>query len=235
MKASKIICFVAFLVVGLCSVSSPSHADENTKDTLTTTVEFSSLQNNELSTVCDLLGIEYAKMVCRDTAMRGKIFMLSIGEFKKGKLVKEDTLVVPRMSSDSVEVDGKMMVFIHDYTQTITFPKKDSAYSIEFCGRLEDDKFRLYVKYRGIRLIKTLKGNPNYILTTTNKCGENGAIVKINERMPLLAYTPPLKIGKGGGGSYCALRAEAVENWYKKCKVEHYYLIYLQILEPESR
>ncbi len=221
------------LIIVMVTYFSIAAVNIKAQDSVTTRVKFHGFENEELETLSQFLNIDYHKMVCKDTAMRGKHFVFSVAEFKNGKPVDIDTLVKSQSTQDTLVIKGDTMIYMHFEKNKITFHENKKSISVEFVGQLQDNEYKLLVKYSGIFLTTKFKGNKKYLLTKTNACGKDGAIITVDRRMPVLAYTPPLAFDNNMSGSICALRAETIENWYEKCEIEHYYLIYLTIQEPE--
>jgi hypothetical protein len=57
----------------------------------------------------DLLNIQYISAVCADTNLRGKTFLLTVDEYKEGKLVNHDDLQIKERVDTIPEVTGKVI------------------------------------------------------------------------------------------------------------------------------
>jgi len=194
-----------------------------------TTIYYKSLENKELKTICDLANIQVEKISCNDTLLRGKVFNFIIKEFKKGIVSSQKNLnVTARKEQIPMVVNGKNIIYIIDYTHKTGFGNSTDSLTITFAGLLNKKKFRLNIEYPGVTFNQELKGQSNYSLRKVNSCSQDEIKVPVNAEYPILAYTPPFDTGTKIQ-SYCLLGEENVLDWYKKFKVKHYYVIYLEI------
>ena len=205
-----------------CSIISSAQIDS-------TTIYYKSLENKELKTICDLANIQVEKISCNDTLLRGKVFNFIIKEFKKGIVSSEKNLnITARKEQIPMVVDGKNIIYTIDYTSKTGFGNSNDSLTITFAGLLNKKKFKLNIEYPGMGISREIKGDENYLLKIANSCSENKIRVPVNVEYPILAYTPPFDTGTKIQ-SYCILGEENVLDWYKKFKVKHYYVIYLEI------
>lgn len=184
---------------------------------------------NELAIVSELSDIQFIRLTCSDTLMRGKHFLFEIDEFENGSIIKQDTSAFDCTALKFPMVVGTDTI-IHEFKpcESKKFDEKDSVYKIIFAGRLQNDSFKLSTQYPRLKTTKKLKGKQNYSLRAIH-CSQIDQIkVKLNEITPILAYTPPFDSGNGAN-DYCILGTEKIESWYKKFKVKHFYIIKLKI------
>jgi hypothetical protein len=205
-----------------CSIISSAQIDS-------TTIYYKSLENKELKTICDLANIQVEKISCNDTLLRGKVFNFIIKEFKKGIVSSEKNLnITARKEQIPMVVDGKNIIYTIDYTSKTGFGNSTDSLTITFAGLLNKKKFKLNIEYPGVTFNQELKGQSNYSLRKVNSCSDDKIRIPVNTEYAILAYTPPFDTGTKIQ-SYCILGEENVLDWYKKFKVKHYYVIYLEI------
>ena len=194
-----------------------------------TTIYYKNLENKDLKTICDLANIQVEKIHCNDTLLRGKVFNFIIKEFKKGIVNSVKNLnITAKKEQIPMVVNGKKMIYIADYTDKTGFGNSTDSLTITFAGLLNKKKFKLNIRYPGMGTGVELKGGDNYLLKQVNSCSNGKIRIPVNTAYPILAYTPPFDTGKKIQ-SYCMLGEENVLDWYKKFKVKHYYVIYLEI------
>lgn len=208
--------FVSLSIIGFAQIDS-------------TTIYIKGIENEELKIISNLANIQVEKIYCNDTLLRGKVFNFIIKEFKNGIIISNNNLnIEARKEQIPIVVNGKKIIYNIDYTSETGFGNSTNSLTITFAGLLSQKKFKLHIKYPGMGIYKELKGDENYLLKIANSCSENKMRVPVNVEYPILAYTPPLSTGTILN-SYCLLGEENVLDWYKKFKVKHYYIIYLEI------
>lgn len=215
-KTLLLLSFVSLSIIGSAQIDS-------------TTIYIKGIENDELKIISDLANIQVEKIYCNDTLLRGKVFNFIIKEFKKGIIISNENLnIVAKKEQIPMVVNGKNIIYNIDYTSKTGFGNSTDSLTITFAGLLSKKKFKLHIKYPGMGIHKELKGDENYLLKIANSYSENNIRVPVNVEYPILAYTPPFNTGTKVN-SYCLLGEENVLDWYKKFKVKHYYVIYLEI------
>lgn len=194
-----------------------------------TTLYYKGIENEELRIICSLADIQVQKIFCKDTSLQGKVFNFIIKEFKEGKVHSEQNLnIVGEQRRIPMFVNGDSVTYIIDYTDKTGFGKSTDSLLITFAGILQKEQFKLTIEYPGISVSQLLHGESNYSLRPANSCSGNEIRVPLNTEYPILTYTPPLNTGSQIH-SYCLLGEENIADWYEKFKIEHYYVIYIEI------
>jgi len=215
-KILLLLSFVSLSIIGYAQTDS-------------TTIYIKGIENDELKIISDLANIQVQKIYCNDTLLRGKVFNFIIKEFKNGIIISNDNLnIVAKKEQIPMVVNGKNIIYNIDYVSQTGFGNSTNSLTITFAGLLSQKKFKLHIKYPGMGISREIKGDENYLLKIANSCSENKIRVPVNVEYPILAYTPPFDTGTKLN-SYCMLGEENVLDWYKKFKVKHYYVIYLEI------
>ena len=194
-----------------------------------TDIYFRSIENVDIRNVCDISNIQIQKIFCKDKLLKGKVFNFIIKEFKNGKIVSTYNLdVSPKIEKIPMVVAGDTMIYVIDYTEKTGFGKNTDSITVSFVGKLTKKKFRMKIDFPGMSFIRNLKGNENYSLRPAASCSNFKVKVPVGSEYPIIAYTPPFDTGSGLN-SYCLLGEENVLDWYKKFKVKHYYVIFIEI------
>lgn len=196
-----------------------------------TKIKFTYLEDNDLREIIDLLDIQFLSFHCYDTLMRDKKFFVTISEYKSGNIVTKDTLNGDCDEQVYEMQIGDKLVNLHINTcEKITFLPENNSHSIKLIGKLDEQNLKLKIRHPGVINQKILTGNKNYKLRPINECDNKGYLqVPINKEIPIITYAPPAPSVSGQVNSYCILGEEDVNNWYKKFKIEHYYVIGLII------
>lgn len=176
----------------------------------------------------ELLGIQQINIQCLDKSTRGKVFYLSISEYKNGEVVRVDS----SNASCGEEImpinigDRKVLMHIN-LCDKMRFSETDSVFILSLTGILKEDIFKMQVNYPGKTTSAQLKGNDRYLLTWVNSCnGSNEIKIPLNKKVPIITYAPPVKADTKLN-SYCIRGEEDVEKWYDTFKIDHYYVFYL--------
>jgi hypothetical protein len=185
--------------------------------------------DKELRMLYDLLNVQYIGIECPDTNFRGKKFFLSIDEYIKGKIVKQDDLGL-KEGSDTIPFttgSGEKAYYIMNNSDHVIFPSTYKAFNLDFMSKFENDTATLKINYPGIHMTKNLACTEDFLLRVINPCGSSDSIyVQLNKATPILAFTPPFGMG-GGRGNYCMLATKEVKDWYAEFKIEHFYVFNL--------
>lgn len=194
-----------------------------------TTIKFL-LPAKELQIRDNLLGIQQLRIHCSDISAKGKVFFLSITEYKKGKAVVIDTINAS-CGTETVPMQlGERKVEIHiNYCDKMRFSDSDSVFNLVLTGILKEKLFKINTSYPGRNSTMTLRGNSSYMLTWVNSCnGSNEMKIPLNKKIPVVTYAPPVK-GENNLNSFCIRGEEDVEKWYETFNIEHYYIFYLMV------
>jgi hypothetical protein len=192
-----------------------------------TKISFRHVQDKDLLMANELNGIQMLTIVCNDTAMKGKRFLLSYDEYKDGKFSFNN------MGFDCVDhiytfvVENDTINYIINHCDEVAYSDVSKEYSIRLGGKLENDTFNLLIDYQSIKMAKVLDGGKNYTLREL-KHKEGGNPIVIGKRTPIFAYSPPYDTGSGLN-HYCILNHEPPEIWSEKYNLEHFYVFYLEI------
>lgn len=209
----------AFLLISLKSFS----------QTDSTILKFSGV-NGDLLEINDLLNIQLSKIVSDDTLLRGKRFFITISEYKKGNVIKQDTSYSTcKQEIIPIQMGDQMVNMNVNLCDKISFSPQENNYEIKLIGKVNDmGNFKLNISHPGLRYSVILKGN--YSLRPVNSCSNSNELkIPINKKVPILTYAPPVKPVSGVLGSYCIQGEENVEKWFETFKMKHYYVIYLKI------
>jgi hypothetical protein len=195
----------------------------------TTYISIESYEDPELRDLSNFMNIDYKKIVCRDTNMRGKVFVLYLENYQKGKQVFKEAINEPGVEVFDIG-DETPMYYIVDSNEKMGFKKDDSTFQIKIFGKKAGNDYEFKVLYSGIHIPNSIPYQKDWLLTETNNCGTKGMEIPVGKATPLIAYTPAASVGPMM--SYCDLRAEKEVDWYEKYKIEEYYLITLEIMDP---
>jgi hypothetical protein len=219
-----------FLFALLCVSSSIAQAQD------VTYIKIQGPDNQELAELCEFMDIAYWKVSCSDTNLRGKVFVLYLEEYVKGEVVSCDTLAKPEVEVIDITPEGETQkhYYILDGNEKMMFKENDSLITIKMFGRADIDSV-YYMQYRfpGMMLTKYIPSKDGYRLFGTNNCGKDGFECPVGVSTPVLAYAPGA--AEGPMQSFCSLRALDAKVWYEKCQLEHYWLISLEITDPQGR
>ena len=196
-----------------------------------TLIHFKYVSDPDLKISNELNGIQSISIVCNDTLLHGKKFILTMQEYKTGKMVGGNNFGIRNEDQEVRVFNGKDSITISLNTASkVEFSKKDSVMLISVAGKIETNKFKLLVNYPHINFKTDLSGDELYSLREIHCTSDDQLKLPLHQKVPVLAYTPPFNTGNGGN-SYCILGMEECDKWYEKFKVEHYYIFLLEVVE----
>lgn len=181
------------------------------------------LENTDLRLINSLNGIEYFKVSCADTTMKGKVFKLFFDEYFKGELVKRDSLGECSDELIPVIVGKDTAYYNPDICDKLIFKSYLDSMTIRFVGKTKNDTLKLIIAYPGVRFTKRFAGGEKFMfrkLAFSN--------VKPGDAAPILAYASPFELGSGMN-YYCILDTESPGNWFEKFNIKRFYIISLKI------
>jgi hypothetical protein len=194
-----------------------------------TEILYSTIENADLRTICDLAQIQVIKVECTDRRLHGKVFNLIIKEITKGKVTSEDNFYIEPIEKQIPMVVGKDTVnYVISMIDKAGFADGIDTFSITFAGIFKDGVFKLNIRYPGLGYERKLKGKIDNILKEAAVCSDQRIKIPINQQFPILAYTPPMDTGSDIS-SYCLLGEDNIEDWYSRFKIKHFYAFYLEI------
>ncbi|MCO5250441.1 MAG: hypothetical protein M9949_03355 [Candidatus Kapabacteria bacterium] len=193
-----------------------------------TKISFRLVQDKDLLMANELNGIQMLTIICNDTTMKGKRFLLSYDEYKDGKFSYTDDLGLDCVDKKNTFVVGNdTMIYNINFCDQVAYSDVSKEYSIRLGGKLENDTFNMRIDYQSLNMMKVLDGDKNYILRELNH-KDGGNPIAIGKRTPIFAYSPPYDHGSGWN-NYCILNHEPPEIWSEKYNLEHFYVFYLEI------
>jgi hypothetical protein len=196
-----------------------------------TLIKFLFPSNKDLRIRDKLLGIQQINIECTDNLIRGKKFFLTISEFQKGKIIRNDTSNAYCGSEVIPLKVGSNLINMHvDFCDKMSFMKTDSVYVLSIIGILKNNDFNMVINYPGKTSNISLKGNDTYELRWVNSCsGTNEMKIPINKKYPVLTYAPPVRSQNDKYNSYCIQGEANVDSWFDSFRIEHYYVFYLDV------
>lgn len=194
-----------------------------------TVISFSHVDDPDLQLVCGLEGIQIIKLKSSDKSLEGKVINFRIDECRKGKVVRVRDFDLKNEDQDiQLEVNGKPLNYALNDINYAGYNGERDSLQITFSGKQKRGVFKLTIQFPGSFLFHTMKGKSNYRLRRVHPSASKKLTVPIGKAYPVLAYSQPFESGSSFQ-SYCLLDEENVGNWYRKYKVKHYYVIYLEI------
>ncbi len=193
-----------------------------------TKINFRLVEDEDLLMANGLNGIQMLTIVCNDTNMKGKRFLLTYDEYKDGKFRLSDDLGFDCVDHTyTFVVENDTMKYNINYCDEVAYSNVSKEYSIKIGGKLENDTFNMRINYQSLNMMKVLDGGEQYLLREL-KHKEGGNPIAIGKRTPIFTYSPPYDTGSGLN-HYCILNHEPPEIWSEKYNLEHFYVFYLEI------
>lgn len=193
-----------------------------------TTLHFS-YPDREQMLINQLNDIQYLKLTCTDTLMRGKRFLLLIEEYRNGQRTVADSTNL-KCEEEVMEIKSGEKIFLYHLNtcDKLKFDTEADSFILSLAGKLTGSDFTLLTAYPGIQNRHKLKGSDAYSLRTLSCDADERMRVPVGTLTPILAYTPPFQLEQGGA-SYCVLGTRSYQDWYSRFGVEHYYIFSLLI------
>ncbi len=181
----------------------------------------------EQTIINQLNDIQMVTAVVRNRKAKGKMFIVDIVEYEKGKIVSTKTTGADcDITSTPVRLaNGDTAYYIYEPCRGITFKKTQLKFPITFGGKRSDSAIHLLVNYPYQTTTFSLKGKPNDLLQPA--FNSESTRIKLNTKTPLLLYFGGYK--SGNGVYYCLAKTAKAEDLYQSFGVEHYYVIHLTI------
>jgi hypothetical protein len=198
-----------------------------------TNISIKSFDNEELSDLSDFMGVVYRNISCSDTNMRGKVFVLYLEEYTKGKVTSLDTILEPGVKIFDITPEGesKPHFYVLDGNDKLMYKNGDSTFNLKVFGRKDgEDHYYFLFSYSGMSGSKYIEAKSEYKFFQTTNCGNDGMEVQLDAPTPILAYAPGAT--EGTMNSFCSLRAINASEWYEKFKLEHFWVVSLDIIDP---
>ena len=181
----------------------------------------------EQTIVNQLNDIQMVTAVVKSRKAKGKMFIIDIVEYEKGKIVSTKTTGANcDVTSTAVRLaNGDTAYYMHEPCRGITFKKTQLTFPITFGGKRSDSTFNLLVNYPYQTNTFRLKGKPNDLLQPA--FDSESIRIELGTQTPFLLYFGGYK--SENGVYYCLAKTAKAEELYQSFGVEHYYVIYLTI------
>ncbi len=214
--------FGLFFLIGMLPLTSLRAQQDST------TLHFS-YADREQTLINRLNDIQYLKLTCTDTLMRGKRFLLLIEEYRNGQKIMADSTNL-KCEEEVMEIKSGEKTFLYHLNtcDKMKFDDDADSFSLSLAGKLTGSDFTLLADYPGIQSQHELKGTDTYSLRTLFCDADERMRVPVGILSPILAYTPPFRLEQGGA-SYCVLGTQSHRDWHNRFGVEHYYIFSLLI------
>lgn len=188
-------------------------------------------ENQKTQMLYHLMGVNYYGLTCADTALRGKLFFVSIDEYQKGNKTHHFDLGLTE-GIDTIKMvngSGEAFYYLMDHSEHARYPVNNKEYIMDLMSKNYGDSTDVLIYLPNIHIPIKLKGNIEYQLRNINPCGSSDSIrIPLSVATPILAFTPGFALNNGGM-YYCALGLKDVKDWYKEYKIEHYYVFNLLV------
>ena len=189
--------------------------------------EISPVDNPEIRMINDLNDIEMIRFVVVDSISFGQCYFVYITEYEKGTIVAVDSLVNRCVLNVPIVLPGGdsalYKVNMCDYIRR----RSGKDYYLMLGGQQKDSVLELAIHYPMQSFQRELRGYKDYVLRPLNCTGPESKILE-GERKNIVSYAPPVKIASNAS-SYCLLDSEKPLNWHEKFKLEHYYVISVEL------
>ena len=176
-----------------------------------TTMELSSgVPDKNLQSILYFDGINVENLLLKGDGLNGKDFRILVREFRKGKLVRLDT-VFNSTESIAFRIDADSLQF-----KVLTKEKDNNEFKMDFQfnGFFVSKKYEILPEEKGLFALKDF-------------CGmERVKAIELNKKIHLLSYMMPY-IRKDKSMAYCEVAGSGTdpEKLYEKYAIPHYFLI----------
>ncbi len=193
-----------------------------------TTIYYQYNLDNDIRTICAVSEIQFERLICADTLMRGKEFNIIIKEYKKGKLHSTINLNT-KTETERVKmlVDRDTIYTNFSFSPETKFDDSDDSFKITIVSKFNYKNINCEVNYPSSSSSRTLKGKKDYHIVHLSYAPFIS--IPLNEEYPVLAYTPPFN-PYTKDDIYIYPGVDNVFDWYKQFGVKHYYVFFLEIL-----
>lgn len=103
-----------------------------------TELNFKSVDDFDIRTICNFSGIQIIKIICKDTIVKNKVFNLIIKEFKKIKIVSSDNLNISnKVDQIPMVVNGDTVIYVLPMPEKAGFSQSRNSMLITIAGVLK--------------------------------------------------------------------------------------------------
>lgn len=188
-------------------------------------------QDSETNLLANLINVEKITVSFSDINLIGKKFMISQVEYVNGE--KKEDKALFKCGKDTITTmvgEDTIHYLVPDMCERASYQKDDSSFIIHFLCDNSKDTTKITIRYPGlwfdIKIAK--KVSETYLLRDLIACGDHKGMIPVNNKIPIVSFTPPFDMGNGSRG-YCILNYKPVEEWNKYYKLNHYVVFYLEI------
>lgn len=163
---------------------------------------FEYVNDDNLRISNELNDIQILNFIFYDTTYYDKIIKITYKEFEKGKVVSEEDFGFDcKNVSYPVVVKGDTINYSYNFCDDIRFERKMEEKKSIFAVKIGETKTTLICDFGSLKIKNVFEAKLDYKFNEIRL----KTVFDINKKIPIFAFTPPIKNNNNGAGSYCAL------------------------------